>query len=151
MAAARKPVRKSTTPRKRDESKLLAEIRLAVGARPDFMLMRINTGVFAAIDNPSRKIRSAPDGYPDAQGVQLRRVLEHQRTETNFSLYEKDDWYYFGQTIYIETKEPKNGRMREAQKNFRKACRAVGAIYIEARSVADVLGVLGEVPDWVER
>ena len=135
--------------RKREESNLLANIRLAVGARPDVLQQRINTGVFAAIDNPDRKIRSAPDGSPDLHLVQHRRVLEHIRTETNFSLYEKDEWFSFGQAIFVETKEPINGKMRQSQKDFRVAAEKVGAIYIIARSVDDVLRALGPVPEWV--
>lgn len=71
-------------PRKREESKLLAQIRLAVGARRDFLLARINVGIYAAPENPKVRIRSAPDGFPDLICTQLRRVKIPRRRETNF-------------------------------------------------------------------
>lgn len=131
-----------TTPRKRDESKLLADIRLAVGARSDFLLTRINTGVFQV---QGGKVRSAPNGFPDMIGTQHRRVLEHIRVETNFSLHEKQEWHAYGQAIAIETKTVK-GRMSDAQKAWRAQFEKVGGIYVLARDVRDVLEVLGPEP-----
>lgn len=133
------------------ESPLSAEVRLAVGSRRDFLLARINTGVFLPIDwmpgKPKRHIRSAPTGFPDLSGVQLRRT----RTITTinpegFNPLERQDWLYYGQTIYVETKSAK-GEQRKQQQDWQEICESVGAIYILARTVDDVLRVLGPEPD----
>lgn len=135
--------------RKRDESKLLAEIRLQVGSRKDFLINRINTGVFASPDNPKVRIRSAPDGFPDAIGTQIRRVKVRKVVESNFSRYESDEWHVYGQAIAVETKSLR-GPQREAQIAWQAAFERVGGIYILARSVEDVLTVLGAEPELME-
>lgn len=133
-------------PRKRDESRLLADIRLAVGARPDFMLTRINTGVFDV--GKGAKVRSAPNGFPDLIGTLRCRIKTRRVVESNFSLYEGPEyWHEYGQAVAIETKAPK-GRLSEAQIAWGKQFEKVGGVYILARSVEDVLTALGPVPEW---
>lgn len=130
------------------ESTVLARIRIEVGSRADFLLTRINTGVFSAPRNPKSRIRSAPNGFPDLIGTQLRRVLEHYKNEHTFGAFEQDRWHAYGQTIAIETKS-KDGELSDEQRLFRQALEAVGGIYVLARSVDDMLAVLGPVPEWV--
>ena len=139
-------------PRRREESKLLAEIRLAIGSRPDILAARINTGLYKA-PHSEHRIRSAPTGYPDLPITQLRRVLEHVVIggESAMMRYEKDRWFTYGQTIFIETKRPVGGKLSQEQKDFAVAAERVGAMYIAPTSVAEVLDFLGPVPDWVER
>ena len=147
-----KPTRTRAVPRKREESRLLAEIRLAIGARPDVLAARINTGVFAAPDDPKRRIRSAPTGYPDLPITQLQRVLTRKVTEGGFMRYESpDEWHVYGQSIFIETKRPKDGKLSKEQLDFAKAAERVGAWYIAPTTVEEVLEMLGPVPEWVER
>lgn len=144
------PVKRATpprAPRKKEESNLLAEIRNTFGARPDVLLVRINTGVFDA--RGGYKVRSAPNGYPDLQLVQRRRVKVRYRTESNFSAYEEDRWHYYGQAIYIETKT-KRGVMSKEQTAFMNAAVKAGAIYVLARSMEDVERELGPVPEWAK-
>lgn len=136
-------------PRKREESRLLAEIRLAIGARPDVLIARINTGVYAAPGNGAR-VRSAPNGFPDLICTQKRHVMVHIRRETNFQIYEKNVDHYYGQSIAIETKTLK-GRLSEAQCAWRDQFTAVGGIYIVPTSVDHVIAVLGDVPEWITR
>lgn len=136
--------------RKRPESTLLAQVRLAVGARPDFLVTRINTGVFEVATPTGRnaRVRSAPDGFPDLIGTQLRRIQARKTVEGGFMRHDKDYWQYYGQAIAIETKAPK-GTLSEAQENWRAAFERVGGVYIVARSVDDVLHELGyDVPEW---
>ena len=133
--------------RKKDESNLLADIRRELGARPDILMVRINTGVFSAPSNPKTRIRSAPNGYPDLQVVQRRRVKVRFRKESNFSAYEEDRWHYYGQAIYLETKT-KRGVLSKDQENFQAAAEAAGAIYVVPRSIEDAMRVLGPVPEW---
>lgn len=134
--------------RKKPESKLLAAIRLAVGARQDFLLARINTGVFCRPDDPKARIRSAPDGFPDIIGTQLCRVTVPFIREHTFGRHEDTRWHYYGQAVAIETKALK-GRQSEVQADWQAAFEGVGGIYIMPRSVDEVLDVLGPEPDWV--
>lgn len=143
-------------PRKREETDLLQRIRLAIGARPDVLAARINTGVFLAPDGSKRRIRSAPTGYPDLPITQLRRVLEHVIVggEQSMMRYEKDEWRVYGQSIFIETKRPKTkdgraGELTTEQEDFRAAAERVGAIYIAPTTVQEVLELLGPVAEWV--
>ena len=131
---------------------MLARIRLAVGARQDFLVTRINTGVFK-VDAPGGRegrVRSAPDGFPDLIGTQLRRIAAKQTTEGGFMKYEREYWEYVGQAIAIETKA-KDGRLSTPQQNWRDAFRRVGGIYVLAKSSDDVYAVLGyEPPFWLK-
>ena len=135
--------------RKRTESTLLARIRLAVGARPDFLVTRINTGVFdvTTARGTKGKVRSAPTGFPDLIGTQLRRVVAREVREHTFGRHERDYWHIYGQSIAVETKSVK-GVLSTAQKNWRAAFEAMGGVYILARSVEDVTDALGDVPTW---
>jgi len=137
-------------PRSKAETQLLADIRLAIGARPDVLIARINTGVYAAPGQPGTRVRSAPNGFPDIIGTQLQRIKTRRTVETNFSLYEGPEyWHTYGQAIAIETKTTR-GRMSEQQAAWRAAFERVGGIYVLARDVRDVLDVLGPVPEWVK-
>ena len=141
--------REAASPRKRAESRLLAEIRLAIGARPDILAARINTGVYETPDGTGRRVRSAPTGYPDLPITQLRRVMERVEIETNFSKHEKNRWHVYGQSVFIETKRPRGGKLTQEQRDFQAAAERVGAIYIAPTTVDEVLDVLGPVPEWV--
>lgn len=147
------PTRVQLKTRNSKETPLLAAIRLAIGTRPDVLSARINTGLFTV--KGGGRVRSAPTGYPDLQCVQLRRVKTRRTVETNFSLYEgPEHWFYYGQTVYIETKRPKTdsnraGTITQEQQDFCTAARAVGADYIMPTTVQEVLDLLGPVPDWV--
>ena len=140
--------------RKRTESTLLARIRLAVGARADFLVTRINTGVFDVTTRTgsTAKVRSAPTGFPDLIGTQLRRVYARKVTapESGFMRHERDYWLEYGQSVAIETKAPR-GVLSDAQKNWRAAFEAMGGVYVLAREVDDVMEALGyEVQAWVK-
>ena len=141
--------RKTTTARKREETGLLARIRLAVGARPDFLVTRINTGVFEVATKTGRNahVRSAPTGFPDLIGTQLRRFRAMRVTEGGFMRHEKMYWRYVGQAIAIETKSQK-GKLSEEQRNWAEAFTNMGGIYILALTLDTVLIELGEVPEW---
>ncbi len=132
------------------ESRLLAQIRLAVGSRPDFLIARINTGVYSAPSNPKSRVRSAPNGFPDIIATQLRRANYTYEVNSTFSSFSEQRWFYYGQAVAIETKAPK-GKLSEAQENWRDAFERVGGIYIVPRSVEEVEAVLGLVPDWVDK
>jgi|GEM_PF-985070 len=130
-------------PRK-TEAPLLADVRLALGLREDIMVCRVNTGVFKPLHgDQTRAIRSAPNGFPDLVAVWRRHA--EVRTTINpggFQPLERIEPVTFGQALAIETKSSK-GTQRKAQENFQAAWEAVGGIYILARSVEDVLAVVG--------
>lgn len=91
-------------------------------------------------------IRSAPTGTPDILGIQRRTV--ERRTVTNpggFNPVERLGQHTYGQAIAIETKSTTGTQQRE-QADFQTAWESMGGIYILARSVDDVLAVLGPDP-----
>lgn len=142
-SGSRKPKR---PPNKNDESKLLAQIRLAIGCRLDCTFKRLNTGVFKTMDL-KRTVRSAPTGTADLEGTQRRQVRAiTTRNPGGFNPVTQEYDLVYGQTIIIETKVPKGGTQSQAQKNYQAAVESVGAIYILARSLQDVLDVLGPEP-----
>lgn len=135
------------------ESKFLAEVRLALGARHDIMMFRINTGVYGTEGN---KIRTAPNGTPDILGLQARRIkiVETIHPPDSFNPYQRERWIWHGQAFGIETKALK-GKQSEAQRNFQTSWVARGGIYILARDMDTIYRFLGEdcsVPasEWVE-
>lgn len=133
----------STTKRK-TEAPLLADIRLEIGLRPDVMACRVNAGVFKPLHgNQNRGIRSAPNGFPDLLVVQARTVgVPETINAGGFQPLERTVSRTFGQAIAVETKSAR-GTQRKAQVQFQAAWEAVGGIYILARSVQDVLDILG--------
>lgn len=140
----RPPVKRP--PRKKEESSLLASIRNTFGARPDVLLVRVNVGLFDT--SGGYKVRSAPNGYPDLQLVQRRRVWRKMTRGGAFMQHDEEGWFYFGQAIYLECKA-KAGKLSKDQMAFKRAAEAVGAIYVVPRSLDDVTAVLGPVPEWV--
>lgn len=88
-------------------------------------------------------IRSAPTGFSDLVGVQRRTV--ERRTITNadsFQPHERIAPHTYGQFIAIEAKAD-DGEQSPEQIAFQSAVESVAGIYILARSVEDVLAVLG--------
>lgn len=131
--------------RKKEESSLLAAIRREFGSRPDVLMVRINTGVFDA--RGGYKVRSAPNGFPDLQLVQRRRVWRKVTRGGAFMQHDEEGWFYFGQAIYIETKSTR-GVLSKDQVAFKLAALTAGAKYIVATRIDDVADELGPVPEW---
>jgi len=100
------------------EAAIQAQILNQIGSRPDVRLFRIN--VIAARQG-QRFIRSAPPGHPDLAGILAPS----------------------GRAIYIEIKSA-TGRLSKQQARFRDMARAMGALYILARSVEDVSRALDQ-------
>lgn len=101
------------------EASIQSAIRLALGQRDDVMLLRINVGKFRPLHgDQDRAIQSAPPGTPDLLGV------------------------WDGKALAIEVKNAK-GRQRPEQVAFQKAWQARGGVYILARSVEDVIRIIG--------
>jgi hypothetical protein len=130
--------------KRKTEAPLLADIRLAIGLRTDVMACRVNAGVFKPLHgNQNRGIRSAPNGFPDLLVVQSRTVpVKETVNPDGFQPLERHVPMTFGQAIAVETKSAR-GTQRKAQVQFQAAWEAVGGTYILARSVQDVLDVIG--------
>jgi hypothetical protein len=92
------------------EQQLQAEILLALGARRDLKIWRINCGTSRSWDEP-RAIKGAPAGHADLAGILAD-----------------------GRALYIEVKTAK-GRQSEPQVRFEAMVKKFKGVYILARSV----------------
>lgn len=138
--------KKPRKPNNRGESILLAAVRLAVGARSDFRALRINVGLYRA-PHSDHRVRSAPTGTADLLGIWKRKLLIKRTINPDgFNPVVREDLQDIGQFIAIETKFGRDGRLSKEQEAFRDMVLNLGGIYIEARSVADVLDILGPDP-----
>lgn len=113
------------------EAPLVAELRLALGSRRDMKLFRLNTGKYRAMWDPKVIVTSAPAGTPDLLGCWRRSIEEWS-----------EDWTTVGQFFAIETKA-RYGRQSTEQKDWQSAWESVGAIYLLARTVEQVLEFFG--------
>lgn len=100
------------------EAVALAEILLAIGRIPGAIFWRNQTGALPS--RTGRVVRFGLNGSPDIIGC-IR-----------------------GRFVGIEVKSA-TGKQREAQINFQRAFERAGGTYVLARSVDDVLEVLGNV------
>ncbi len=94
------------------------------------LAIRLNAG---EAEREGRRVLLAPEGTPDivAQIPTGRRVHWHGGPlVANFSV---------AVICWIECKRPGGGRLRLAQKFFRARAEGEGALYIEARSLDDVM------------
>lgn len=140
------------TPQQRGnpEAVLKANIFMAVGSRIDFMVWNNPVGLATPIGT-ERLVKFGVAGAADILGCLLRRVKAMTVINPDgFNPLERQDWHFYGQMVCIETKS-RTGRQRTGQVNFQHAVESVGGIYILARTVEDVLSVLGPEPslaDW---
>lgn len=122
------------------ESPWVAEVRRAIGSRPDIMLWRQHAGTYAVLDDTkllrdAKKIKVAVDGIADLMGVQLRKVhtdrISVMETVNPNSMqpHERSIEYWYGQAIAIEAKALK-GRQRQTQLDFERAFTSCGGRYI---------------------
>lgn len=140
----KRPAPKPKAPTRKRENSVLADIRLAIGQRDDILALRIATGVFLVPNGTGQRIRSAPDGTPDLICTWRREITVHEiQNKGGFNPYERVSAHVIGQTVFIETKRLHGGKQSPEQIDFQIAAEKVGAIYILARSVADVEAVIG--------
>lgn len=124
------------------EAPLLAEVRLALGSRRDIKLFRINTGEYRAMWDPKIIVRSAPDGTPDLIGCWQRVVTPIDDAPFLAGHGVTNDVTVYGQFFAVETKA-RYGQQSDEQIKWQKAFESVGALYILARTVDDVMKVFG--------
>lgn len=120
------------------EAPLVAELRLALGSRRDMKLFRLNTGKYRAMWDPTVIVTSAPAGTPDLLGCWRKHSGFQSRASPDL------DWApeIVGQFFAIETKA-RYGRQSQEQKDWQSAWESVGAIYLLARTVEQVLEFFG--------
>lgn len=133
------------------EAPLVAELRLALGSRRDMKLFRLNTGKYRAMWDPTVIVTSAPAGTPDLLGCWRKRAsvqmpLDYDLSDGRFGKLTEGVWEergpVHGQFFAIETKA-RYGRQSQEQKDWQSAWESVGAIYLLARTVEQVLEFFG--------
>jgi len=105
---------------------------LAVGARRDTFIFRNQTGVFRAMDDPSRIIKVGNPGAPDTIGV-VELVITADMVGK-----------VIGVAVAAEMKTVK-GRQSEQQRNWQAAFEARGGKYRLIRSEAEMLAFVEDV------
>ncbi len=97
------------------ESRILADVLVAVSALPGAMFWRNNSGLL--FSRAGHRVRASVPGAPDILGV------------------------YRGRAIGIETKSER-GRQSTQQRRFQLAFERAGGLYLLARSASEALGML---------
>ena len=105
---------------------------LAVGARPDVMIWRQQSGVFRAFDNPQQVIRVGQPGMSDSLAVVAVTITPEMVGKT------------VGVAVAAEYKTD-TGRQSEAQRNWQAAFQKRGGIYHIIRSAAEMVGLVERV------
>lgn len=105
---------------------------LAVGARPDVLIWRQQSGVFRSYDDPTRVVRVGVTGQADAGAIVAVTITPDMVGKT------------IGVAVQPEFKAGK-GKQREAQVNWQKAVEKRGGIYRLVRSEADMLQLVDDV------
>jgi hypothetical protein len=110
---------------------------LAVGARPDVMIWRQQSGVFRSYDNPQSVVRVGQPGMADSLAVVAVTITPEMVGRT------------VGVAVAAEYKTD-TGRQSEAQRNWQRAFQQRGGIYRVVRSAAEMVGLVEGVKrgDW---
>jgi hypothetical protein len=107
---------------------------LAVGARPDVLPMRVQSGIFRSMDDPRRVVRVGQPGVPDSM---------------LFIAVTIQPWMV-GRTVAVAAAgefKTASGRQSEAQRNWQAAFEARGGVYRLVRSADDMRQLVQEVQD----
>lgn len=105
------------------ETNIQNECLIAVGAKPEVMIWRNQTGVFRAMDNPDRVVKVGQKGAPDTLAV-VGCVITQEMVGKMVGL-----------AVAIEFKTPRKGsKTSEAQNLWREAFAGRGGYYDVVRS-----------------
>lgn len=105
---------------------------LAVGARPDVLIWRQQSGVFRTYDDPSRVVRIGVPGLADSMAVVAVTITPDMVGKT------------IGVAVAPEFKTA-TGKQSQAQQLWQRAFEARGGVYRLVRSAADMLGLVDDV------
>lgn len=105
---------------------------LAVGARPDVLIWRQQSGLFRAYDDPTRIVRVGLPGMSDAGAIVAVTITPEM----------------VGRTVGIAVQpefKTKTGRQREAQERWDQAVTQRGGIYALIRSPDEMTALVDRV------
>ena len=105
---------------------------LAVGARPDVLIWRQQSGVFRSYDDPSRIVRVGVPGMADAGAIVAVTITPEMVGKT------------IGVAVQPEFKTAK-GTQREKQANWQAAVEQRGGVYALVRSDSEMLQLVERV------
>ncbi len=105
---------------------------LAVGARPDVLVWRQQSGVFRSYNDPQRVVRIGVPGIADSLAVVAVTITPDMVGKT------------IGVAVAPEFKTS-SGRQSQPQKDWQAAFEKRGGIYRLVRSAADMLGLVDDV------
>lgn len=105
---------------------------LAVGARPDVLIWRQQSGVFRSYDNPQNVVRVGQVGMADSLAVVAVQITPEMVGKT------------IGVAVAAEYKTD-TGRQSDAQRNWQRAFEQRGGIYRVIRSASEMLGLVDDV------
>ena len=105
---------------------------VAVGARPDVMAWRQQSGMFRAFDDPTKMVRVGQTGMADSLAVVAVTITPEMVGRT------------IGLAVAAEFKT-NTGRQSEAQQNWQRAFEQRGGIYRLIRNAADMLALVSDV------
>lgn len=105
---------------------------LAVGARPDVLIWRQQSGVFRSYDDPQRVVRIGQPGMADAMSVVAVTITPEMVGKT------------IGVAVAPEFKTNR-GRQSEAQANWQRAFEQRGGIYELVRTPEQMVDLVARV------
>lgn len=105
---------------------------LAVGARPDVLVWRQQSGVFRSYDDPRRIVRVGQPGMADAGMIVAVTITPEMVGKT------------VGVAVQPEFKTPR-GRQSEAQKNWQAAVETRGGVYAIVRSAEEMNELVAQI------
>ena len=108
---------------------------LAVGARPDVLVWRQQSGLFRAYDNPERVVRVGVPGIADTGMIVAVTITPDMVGRT------------IGVAVQPEFKVPRSGQQSESQANWQAAVELRGGVYRLVRSAGDMARLVAEVQD----
>lgn len=105
---------------------------LAVGARPDVLVWRQQSGMFRSFDDPSKVVRVGQPGLADSLAVVAVQITPEMVGRT------------IGVAVASEFKTS-TGRQSDVQRNWQRAFEQRGGIYRLIRSADDMLALVEDV------
>ena len=110
---------------------------IAVGARPDVLAWRQQSGLFRAYDDPSSLVRVGQPGMADSLAIVSIEITPEMIDKR------------IGVAVAAEFKT-KTGRQSEAQRNWQAAFERRGGVYAVVRSADEMLELVDQVQrgDW---
>ena len=122
----------SVMARKKHEARIQKEAMLAIGQRPDALILRQQSGYFRSIDDPQRIVRVGAVGISDAMAVVSVEVTQQMVGKR------------IGVAVGVEFKTEK-GRQSAAQKCWQTALEKRGGVYRIVRSEEEAARLVDEV------